>query len=71
MKKNIFLFCLTLLAACSPNLKSEMQQWENAQKDLAAFSTQYTGFQTVINEAVNKAKTDWQSAESLTDENQY
>lgn len=68
MKKIISIFCLALLAACSPSLKGESQQWENAQKDLAEFTSNYPGFQTVVGEALNKAKTEWQAAEALTDE---
>ena len=68
MKKIISIFCLALLAACSPSMKGESQQWENAQKDLAQFTTNYTGFQTVIDDVLNKAKSDWQAAEALTDE---
>lgn len=63
-----FMLFFSLLVACSPSAKNELQYWENNKKAAAEFNTSYPAFKTYIDENLKAATPVAEAAIKLTDE---
>lgn len=63
-----FMLFFSLLVACSPSAKNELQYWENNKKAAAEFNTSYPAFKTYIDENLKAATPIAEAAIKLKDE---
>ena len=71
--KKLFTFLLIALFAinsCGPTLESENEGWQENLDAMAKLKTDYPAFTALIDKKIEEAKTIWDEAQSISDEEQ-